>query len=72
MLIQSETVQMRRVRGPSTERFMGYDVVTDEGGVWDFDRTTYRLLGVPVWRRDRNFVEVPMHIFVRQCLGLPC
>lgn len=69
MRITQTTAAMRRVRGETWGRFMGVTVCLRDAEVHDFKRTTYRLFGVAVWRRDHSFVEVPLATFIADCLG---
>lgn len=69
--ITKTTDSRRAVCGPTyaCRPFMGHDICTHEAEVSDFKRTTWRLWGVPIWRRDFDRVEVPMHQFIADCLG---
>jgi hypothetical protein len=67
--IEKTEKRMRCVRGPSYRVVYGYDVCTDEGGVWDFTRTEWRWRGLLVWSFDGPKVKVPWHVFIADCLG---
>lgn len=68
-LLTRETCQMRRVRAARYELFMGVEVCVSEDEIHDFQRTTWRLCGVPVWRWDGKKTRVPLHVFIRDCLS---
>ncbi len=48
---------------------MGCEICIHDEKITDFNRTTWRLFGVPIWRRDAEHVDVPMHVFINDCLG---
>lgn len=73
ILVKSDPVRMRGVRGEQYDSrpTFGVYICRAEAMVWDFNRTTWRLFGrLPVWHKDSDHKEVPMHEFIADCLGV--
>jgi len=64
------TTSMRSVRGARYQRFMGTMCCVEDDRVTDFNRTVWRLFGVPIWWKDTDHTDVPLHVFIQDCLGL--